>query len=73
MTPPTIAPVFDFFVPLLLSWPVEVLVGDGEPEPVELPDNETVEGTGASNSGKPPADFAARGSNRLLAPCEPVK
>jgi len=57
MTPPAMAPAFDdFFVRLLLSWPLEVLVGpaavdDSEPEPLELPDNETVEGTGEDTSG----------------------
>jgi hypothetical protein len=69
MTPPTMAPTFeDFFPSWPLLWPSPdgVLVepvDDGEPEPVELPDIEMVEGTGASVSGLPPAASATAGSN----------
>ena len=59
MTLPTMAPIFDdfFVLPWLLARLVDVLVGiadiDGnnELEPVEVPDSETVDGTGASTSG----------------------
>jgi len=43
------------------------IVVDSTPEPVELPDRETVEGTGASVSGRPPAASAAEGSKPLPA------
>ena len=69
MTPPAMAPAFDDFFPPLFS-PIEVdeeLAGfvetDDELECEELWDIETVEGTGASVSGRPPADFAVAGSN----------
>ena len=68
MTPPTMAPTFDDFVWLFPPWPIDVVVGnadidDGEPERVELLDNEMVEGTGASTSGVSPAAFAVAGLN----------
>ena len=69
MTPPAMAPEFDDFFPPLLSPPeVDVLVGfvvpdELDPERVELRGDETVEGTAASVSGKPPADSAVAGSN----------
>ena len=70
MIPPTMAPVFDDFPFLVL--PVGMLAasvetgeepeGD-EPESEELlGGSETVEGTDASVSGKPPADSAVTGS-----------
>ena len=68
ITPPMIAPKFNN----LLAWPVDVLVGPvivivdgGRRESVELLDGESerVEGTGARSSGRPPAAFAATGSN----------
>ena len=39
------------------------MIDDGERELLELLDSETVAGTGAKSSGKPPAAFAATGSN----------
>lgn len=65
-TPPAIAPAFDdFFLspPWPVGVPVETTIIDVEPEPEEVLESETVEGTGASTSGKPPAAFAVTGSN----------
>jgi hypothetical protein len=39
------------------------MIDDGGREPVEVLDSETVEGTGAKSSGRPPAALAATGSN----------
>ena len=66
------APAFedDFFPPLPPPLEVDVLlvgfvVPDDELDPgrVELREGETVEGTAASVSGRPPADSAFAGSN----------
>lgn len=69
MTPPTIAPVFfDFrlgFVDVLIGPDMVMIDDDGGREFVEVVvcGSERVEGTGARSSGRPPAAFAATGSN----------
>jgi hypothetical protein len=61
ITPPAIAPAFDdfwgFAVVVLIG---PVMIDDGGREVL---DSETVEGTGATSSGRPPAALAATGSN----------
>ena len=64
MTPPAIAPACDGFRPLSVTVLIgPVMIDDGEREIVEELGSETVEGTGAKRSGRPPAAFAATGSN----------